>query len=125
MLLNESADRLYALAEWSRRQYEETGCAYSELDAQACEAAAAVVTAACGEGAETEKDAERIIRGYPMIRQRLRRMQGHFDTVGEPIPRDGGVYVCPVCFHHVRLCNNYCCWCGKAIRTRKRGENKW
>lgn len=121
MLLNEAADRLAALAAWNRRQYEETGRSHFELDARACEAAATVLTAALGEGAETEQDADRMIKGYPIIRQKLRRMQEHFEVVRKLIPRAGGKCSCPACLHHVSKCDNYCRWCGKPIRIRKRG----
>ena len=121
MLLNEAAGRLSALASWNRGQYEETGCFHFELDARACEAAAAVLIAALGEGAATEQDADRLIKGYPIIRRRLEKLHEHFEMVGEPLPRANGKHSCPACLHYVRLCDNYCRWCGKPIRVRKRG----
>lgn len=121
MLLNEAAGRLSALASWNRGQYEETGCFHFELDARACEAAAAVLIAALGEGAATEQDADRLIKGYPVIRRRLEKLHEHFEMVGEPLPRENGKRACPACLCYVRLCDNYCRWCGKPIRVRKRG----
>ena len=121
MLLNEAAGRLSALASWNRGQYEETGCFHFELDARACEAAAAVLIAALGEGAATEQDADRLIKGYPVIRRRLEKLHEHFEVVGEPLPRENGKRACPACLCYVRLCDNYCRWCGKPIRVRKRG----
>ena len=121
MLLNEGAGRLSALASWNRGQYEETGCFHFELDARACEAAAAVPIAALGEGAATEQDADRLIKGYPVIRRRLEKLHEHFEVIGEPIPRANGKRSCPACLCYVSLCDNYCRWCGKPIRVRKRG----
>lgn len=121
MLLNEAAGRLSALASWNRGQYEETGCFHFELDARACEAAAAVLIAALGEGAATEQDADRLIKGYPVIRRRLEKLHEHFEVVGEPLPRENGKRACPACLCYVRLRDNYCRWCGKPIRVRKRG----
>jgi hypothetical protein len=121
VLLNEAAGRLSALASWNRGQYEETGCFHFELDARACEAAAAVLIAALGEGAATEQDADRLIKGYPVIRRRLEKLHEHFEVVGEPLPRENGKRACPACLCYVRLCDNYCRWCGKPIRVRKRG----
>ncbi len=121
MLLNEGAGRLSALASWNRGQYEETGCFHFELDARACEAAAAVLIAALGEGAATEQDADRLIKGYPVIRRRLEKLHEHFEVIGEPIPRANGKRSCPACLCYVSLCDNYCRWCGKPIRVRKRG----
>ena len=121
MLLNEGAGRLSALASWNRGQYEETGCFHFELDARACEAAAAVLIAALGEGAATEQDADRLIKGYPIIRRRLEKLHEHFEVIGEPIPRANGKRSCPACLCYVSLCDNYCRWCGKPIRVRKRG----
>ena len=97
MLLNEAAGRLSALASWNRGQYEETGCFHFELDARACEAAAAVLIAALGEGAATEQDADRLIKGYPVIRRRLEKLHEHFEVVGEPLPRENGKRACPAC----------------------------
>ena len=121
MLLNEGAGRLSALASWNRGQYEETGCFHFELDARACEAAAAVLIAALGEGAATEQDADRLIKGYPVIRRRLEKLHEHFEVIGEPITRANGKRSCPACLCYVSLCDNYCRWCGKPIRVRKRG----
>ena len=121
MLLNEAAGRLSALASWNRSQYEETGCFHFELDARACEAAAAVLIVALGEGAATEQDADRLIKGYPVIRRRLEKLHEQFEVVGEPLPRACGKRACPACLCYVRLCDNYCRWCGKPIRVRKRG----
>ena len=121
MLLNEAAGRLAALADRNRSQYEESGRSHFELDARACEAAAMVLTAALGEGAATEQDADRLIKGYPVIRRRLEKLHEHFEMVGEPLPRENGKRACPACLCYVRLCDNYCRWCGKPIRVRKRG----
>ncbi len=88
---------------------------------RACEAAAAVLIAALGEGAATEQDADRLIKGYPVIRRRLEKLHEHFEVVGEPLPRENGKRACPACLCYVRLCDNYCRWCGKPIRVRKRG----
>ena len=121
MLLNEAAGRLAALADRNRSQYEESGRSHFELDARACEAAAMVLTAALGEGAATEQDADRLIKGYPVIRRRLEKLHEHFEVVGEPLPRENGKRACPACLCYVRLCDNYCRWCGKPIRVRKRG----
>ena len=121
MLLNEAAGRLAALADRNRSQYEESGRSHFELDARACEAAAAVLIVALGEGAATEQDADRLIKGYPVIRRRLEKLHEHFEVVGEPLPRACGKRACPACLCYVRLCDNYCRWCGKPIRVRKRG----
>lgn len=88
---------------------------------RACEAAAMVLTAALGEGAATEQDADRLIKKYPVIRRRLEKLHEHFEVVGEPLPRENGKRSCPACLCYVSLCDNYCRWCGKPIRVRKRG----
>ena len=121
MLLHEAAGRLAALADRNRSQYEESGRSHFELDARACEAAAMVLTAALGEGAATEQDADRLIKGYPVIRRRLEKLHEHFEVVGEPLPRENGKRACPACLCYFWLCDNYCRWFGKPIRVRKRG----
>lgn len=120
MLLNEAVDRLDALKLRSRERYGDTGRPHFELNARAYEAAVAVLTAALGEGAETEQDAERMLKGYPILRHRLQTLQDQFVTVNKPIRLANKKLACPVCGGIVGSWDNYCHLCGKAIQSSKR-----
>lgn len=120
MLLNEAVDRLYALKLRSRERYRETGRSHFELNARAYEAAVVVLTAALGEGAETEQDAERMLKDYPILRHRLQTLQGQFVTVDKPVLLANKKLACPACGGIVGSWGNYCHRCGKAIQSSKR-----
>ena len=120
MQLDEAADRLYALKRRSRERYRETGRSHCELNARAYEAAVVVLTAALGEGAETEHDAERMLKDYPILRHRLQTLQDQFVTVNKPILLVNKKLACPACGGIVGSWGNYCHRCGKAIQSSKR-----
>ena len=120
MLLNEAVDRLDVLKRRNREKYKETGRSHFELNARAYEAAVVVLTAALGEGAETEQDAERMLKGYPILRHRLQTLQDQFVTINKPIQLANKRLVCPACSCIVGSWDNYCHRCGKAIQSSKR-----
>lgn len=120
MLLNEAVDRLDVLKLQNRERYGDTGRPHFELNARAYEAAVVVLTAALGEGAETEQDAERMLKDYPILRHRLQTLQDQFVTVHEPIQLANKRLVCPACSCIVGGWDNYCRLCGKAIQSSKR-----